>query len=110
MKVSAKVIVVLAVIAVVAIAGIIAQRTSSSGPRSSNLSATDMELLIPEILPPEAQAQYSQPAQKKELAKQLQHVLAIAQIAEREGYDKRPDVKTQMELMARQSSRPHLRD
>ncbi|HET8677288.1 MAG TPA: peptidylprolyl isomerase [Blastocatellia bacterium] len=59
-----------------------------------------MEILIPEILPPEAQAQYSQPAQKKELAKQLRHVLAIAQIAEREGYDKRPDVKTQMELMA----------
>ena len=68
--------------------------------KSVSLSAADMEILIPEILPPEAQAQYSQPAQKKELAKQLQHVLAIAQIAEREGYDKRPDVKTQMELMA----------
>ena len=100
MKVSAKVIVVLAVIAVLAAAGIIAQRTSSSGPRSANFTASDMELLIPEILPPEAQAQYAQPAQKKELAKQLRHILAIAQIAEREGFDKRPDVKTQMELMA----------
>ena len=100
MKVSAKVLVVLGVIAVIAAAGIIAQQTSSSGPRSSNFSATEMEMLIPEILPPESQAQYSQPAQKKELAKQLQHVLAIAQIAEREGYDKRPEVKTQMALMA----------
>ncbi|HEX5735211.1 MAG TPA: peptidylprolyl isomerase [Blastocatellia bacterium] len=100
MKVSAKVIVMIAVVGVLALAMLIAQRSSSSAPRSANFSATDMELLIPEILPPEAQAQYSQPAQKKELAKQLRHVLAIAQLAEREGFDKRPDVKTQMELMA----------
>lgn len=100
MKVSAKVLVVIAVIVAVAGAALIAQRASSSAPRSSNLSAADMEMLIPEILPPEAQAQYAKPEQKKELVKQLRHVLAIADLAEREGYAKRPDVKTQIELMA----------
>ena len=100
MKVPAKVLVVIAVIVAVAVAALIAQRASSSAPRSSDLSAADMEMLIPEILPPEAQAQYAKPEQKKELVKQLRHVLAIAQIAEREGYGKRPEVKTQMELMA----------
>jgi parvulin-like peptidyl-prolyl isomerase len=100
MKVSGKVLVVIAVVVAVAGAALIAQRASSSAPRGSNLSAADMEVLIPEILPPEAQAQYAKPEQKKELVKQLRHVLAIAQIAEREGYGKRPDVKTQLELMA----------
>jgi peptidyl-prolyl cis-trans isomerase C len=100
MKVSAKVLVVIAVIVAVAGAALIAQRASSSAPRSSNLSAADMEMLVPEILPPEAQAQYAKPEQKKELVKQLRHVLAIADLAEREGYAKRPDVKTQIALMA----------
>ncbi|HJQ71108.1 MAG TPA: peptidylprolyl isomerase [Blastocatellia bacterium] len=100
MKVSVKVIVVLVVIGVLAAAGIIAQRTSSSGPRSSNLSAADMELLIPEILRPEAQAQIAKPEQRKELVSQFRQILAIAQVAEREGYEKRADVKSQMELMA----------
>lgn len=99
MKGSVKVIVIIALIVVLAAAGIISQLASSSAPRSSNLSAADMEILIPEIVPPEAQAQYSTPEQKKELAKDLRQFLAIAQLAEREGYAKRPDVQAQIDLL-----------
>jgi parvulin-like peptidyl-prolyl isomerase len=58
-----------------------------------------MELLIPEILGPEAQAQISRPEQKKELAKDLKQFLAIAQIAEREGFANRPEVQAQIDLL-----------
>ncbi len=96
MKVPIKVIVVIAVIVALAGAALIAQRTSSSAPRSSNLSAADMELFTTEILPPEAQAQYTS---SKELAKDLRQFLAIAQIAEREGYANRPDVQSQVDIL-----------
>jgi parvulin-like peptidyl-prolyl isomerase len=96
MKVPIKVIVVIGLIVALAGAALIAQRASSSAPRSSNLSAADMELFTQEILPPEAQAQYTS---SKELAKDLRQFLAIAQIAEREGYTNRPDVQAQVDIL-----------
>ncbi|HJQ71107.1 MAG TPA: peptidylprolyl isomerase [Blastocatellia bacterium] len=71
-----------------------------SPAQSTSLSAADLAILLPEIIPPEGLAQYSDPFQKKELAKQIRHFLAIAQIAEREGYGERPDVRTQMEFIS----------
>lgn len=97
MKVPIKVIVVIAVIVALAGAALIAQRASSSAPKSSNLSAADMELFTSEILPPEAQAQYTS---SKELAKDIRQFLAIAQIAEREGVANRPDVQVQIDILS----------
>jgi parvulin-like peptidyl-prolyl isomerase len=64
-----------------------------------NLDTKEMELLVSEILPPTQQQQLaSNPDQKKQLAQRLKELLAIAQVAEREGFADHDDVKSQIAL------------
>lgn len=89
-----------AIIVVVLLAGalVMAQLTSSK-PKSINLSAQQMSLLVKELLPPPQQQQLaSDPEKRKAFAKQIKELLAIAQAAEREGLAQTEDVKSQIDL------------
>ena len=56
-----------------------------------------MEWLIREMVPPEVQKLIaSSPEKKKEFIDEVKKILAVAQVAEREGYDKKPEVEKQI--------------
>ncbi|HEX5735210.1 MAG TPA: peptidylprolyl isomerase [Blastocatellia bacterium] len=75
-----------------------------SGPTPVKLTARDMELLINEALEPsQRQMISSNETQKKELAKQLKQILALAYEAEKQGLEKRPQVKSEIELRTDQA-------
>ena len=98
MKISGKVILTIAVVVALALALIIGQATQNT-TRSYKLDARQMELLVSEVLPPAQQQQLaSNPEQKKQLAQRLKELLAIAQLAEAEGFAEREDVKSQIAL------------
>ena len=89
MKISGKVILTIAVVVALALALIYAQVTPNRAA-SYKLDARQMELLVSEVLPPAQQQQLaSNPEQKKQLALRLKELLAIAQLAEAEGFGKR---------------------
>lgn len=100
MKLSPKALLAIATVGVLAALLIFAQYNSPrSSSRSYNLSAKDMELLVSEVMPPQQQQQLaSSPEQKQQLAKRLKELLALAQEAERNGFDAKADVKSQIEL------------
>lgn len=98
MKIPGKVILTIAVVVALTLALISAQMWPTSSA-NYNLDAKRMELLVSEILPPAQQQQLaSNPEQKQQLAKRLRELLAIAQVAEKEGYADREDVKSQIAL------------
>ena len=98
MKTPVKVGLTVAVVVALALALIYAQM-SPTRSADYNLDAKKMELLVSEILPPTQQQQLaSNPDQKKQLAQRLKELLAIAQVAEREGFADRDDVKSQITL------------
>ncbi|HET8677289.1 MAG TPA: peptidylprolyl isomerase [Blastocatellia bacterium] len=75
-----------------------------SGPTPVKLTARDMELLINEALDPsQRQMISSNDTQKKELAKQLKQILALAYEAEKRGLEKRPQVRSEIELRTDQA-------
>jgi parvulin-like peptidyl-prolyl isomerase len=64
------------------------------------ITASEMELLFREMVSPEGQKQItSNPAEKKKFVDEVKKILAVAQVAEREGYDKRRDVKNQLDFL-----------
>lgn len=76
----------------------------SSGPTPVKLSARDMELLVNEALDPSQRQMISaNEGQKKELAKQLKQLLALAHEAEKKGLEKQPRVKSEIELRTDQA-------
>src|SRR5215212_1216166 len=63
------------------------------------LTSHDMEVLFQEVLPPQAQQMIaSNPEEKKKLVDEVKRILAVAQLAEREGYAKRPELQSQIAL------------
>ena len=75
-----------------------------SGPTPVKLTARDMELLINEALDPsQRQMISSSDTQRKELSKQLKQILALAYEAEKQGLEKRPQVRSEIELRTDQA-------
>jgi parvulin-like peptidyl-prolyl isomerase len=92
----AKVIVAIILLAVIAGVLLFVQRDSSSA-KTVKLTKHDMELVFQEMLPPQAQQMIaSNPEEKKKLVDQVKKILAVAQVAEREGYAQRPEVERQL--------------
>ncbi|HXG90898.1 MAG TPA: hypothetical protein VNN73_00830 [Blastocatellia bacterium] len=86
MKIPAKVVVAILVVVVLAGAGLWAQRASTT-IKPIKLSGHDVELLVTEVLPPEAREQIlSGPDANKTIVTELKSFFAVAQQAELEGY------------------------
>jgi parvulin-like peptidyl-prolyl isomerase len=95
---SAKVIVVILVLVFLAGTFFLVQQ-SSSKPREYNLTKQDMQVLFQEMVPPDKQQEIaSNPEEKKKLIDQIKKLLAVAQVADEEGYSQRPEVKAQTEF------------
>ncbi|MFY9608290.1 MAG: peptidylprolyl isomerase [Blastocatellia bacterium] len=96
MKLPVKVIVAILVVFAVAGGGLWNQ-SCTSGPKAVKLTAHDMELVFHEMLPPAKQQEIAaSPEEKKKLVGELKKLLALAQVAEQEGYLQRPEVATQV--------------
>jgi parvulin-like peptidyl-prolyl isomerase len=100
MKLSSKVVVAVLIVGVLTTSLLLMQRSASS-PKAVKLTAHDMEVLVSDVFPPGQQQQLAaDPEQRKNLAKRLKEILALAQSAEVEGYAQRPDVQAQISLQS----------
>jgi len=96
MKLSAKVIVGILLLAVLASTLLFVQ-WSSSKPSTVKLTSHDMEVIFQELLPPQKQQQIAaDPEEKKKLVDDIKKLLAVAQVAEQEGYAQHPDLQSQL--------------
>lgn len=94
--VSGKVIAAVMVVVLLGAGGLILQR-SSSGSRTVKLTAHDMQVIFQELVPPQKQQQIaSDPEEKKKLVGEIKKLLAVAQVAEQEGYAEHADIKSQL--------------
>ena len=95
-KISGKVIAAILVVVLLGIGGVLIQY-SSSGPKTVKLTAHDMQIIFQELVPPQQQQQIaSDPEERKKLVADIRKLLAVAQIAEQEGYAEHADLKTQL--------------
>jgi peptidyl-prolyl cis-trans isomerase C len=100
MTLPTKVIASIVVLVVVASALLFVQHSSSKA-KTVRLTPHDMEVIFREMLRPQEQQQIaSDPEEKKKLATQVKKVLAVAQVAEQEGYAQRPELQMQLSLQA----------
>ncbi|HJZ66744.1 MAG TPA: peptidylprolyl isomerase [Blastocatellia bacterium] len=96
MKIPTKVIATIVVLVALASTLLFVQ-LSSSKAKTVRLTPHDMEVIFQEILPPQQQQQIaSNPEEKKKLVSELKKLLAVAQVAEQEGYAQRPEVQSQL--------------
>ncbi|HST20690.1 MAG TPA: hypothetical protein VLR90_06215, partial [Blastocatellia bacterium] len=59
-----------------------------------DLTRQDMQVLFQEMIPPDKQQEIAtNPEEKKKLIDQIKKLLAVAQVADEEGYSQRPEVK-----------------
>ena len=94
--VSGKVIAVIAVVVLLAAGGIFLQSSSTSA-KTVKLTPHDMEVIYQELLPPQKQQQIAaDPEEKKKLVGEIKKLLAVAQVAEQEGYAQHPDLQSQL--------------
>ncbi|HST20689.1 MAG TPA: peptidylprolyl isomerase [Blastocatellia bacterium] len=94
----AKVVVVILVLVFLAGTFFLVQQ-SSSKPREYNLTKQDMQVLFQEMVPPDKQQEIAtNPEEKKKLIDQIKKLLAVAQVADEEGYSQRPEVKAQTDF------------
>ena len=94
--VSGKVIAAVALVVALGVGGLILQ-SSSSGSRTVKLTPHDMQVIFQELVPPQKQQQIaSDPEEKKKLVGEIKKLLAVAQVAEQEGYAEHPDIKSQL--------------
>jgi parvulin-like peptidyl-prolyl isomerase len=94
--VSGKVIAVIAVVVVLGIGGILIQSSSTSA-KTVKLTPHDMEVIFQELLPPQKQQQVAaDPEEKKKLVAEIKKLLAVAQVAEQEGYAQHADLQAQL--------------
>jgi parvulin-like peptidyl-prolyl isomerase len=102
-KTPTKVIVAILILVFIGGAFLFIQQSSSS-QKTVKLSKQDMELVFHEMLPPQAQQMIaSNPEEKKKLVDEVRKILAVAQVAEREGYAQRPEVERQIAFQAEMS-------
>ncbi|HYX72223.1 MAG TPA: hypothetical protein VE732_05595, partial [Nitrososphaera sp.] len=98
-----KVIVAILLLAVIAGVLLFVQRDSSSS-KTVKLTKRDMELVFQEMLPPQAQQMIaSNPEEKKKLVEEVKKILAVAQLAESEGYAQRPEIEKQLAFQSEMS-------
>jgi parvulin-like peptidyl-prolyl isomerase len=84
----------------IAVAGLlIFWQLTTSHARGLNLTPEDMALIAESAPPQQRMALASEPEARKELAKNLREILAIAEEARAEGYADRPEVKNSLETM-----------
>lgn len=96
MKLSMKVIAMMLLLGVLA-SGLLFVQCSSSSPKTIKLTAHDMQIIFQELVPPQQQQQIaSDPEEKKKLVGDIKKLLALANVAEQEGYAEHSDVKTQI--------------
>ena len=96
MKLPVKVIAMMLVLGVLA-SGLLFVQCSSSSTKAVKLTARDMQLIFQELLPPQQQQEInSDPEGKKQLVENIKKLLAVAQVAEQEGYAEHADLKSQM--------------
>lgn len=94
--VSGKVIAAVALVVALGAGGLILQY-SGSGARTVKLTPHDMQVIFQELVPPQKQQQIaSDPEEKKKLVGEIKKLLAVAQVAEQEGYAEHPDIKSQL--------------
>jgi peptidyl-prolyl cis-trans isomerase C len=94
--VSGKVIAVIVVVVLLGIGGILIQSSSTSA-KTVKLTPHDMEVIFQELLPPQKQQQVAaDPAERKKLVAEIKKLLAVAQVAEQEGYAQHADLQTQL--------------
>lgn len=93
---SGKVIAAVLVVVVLGAGGLVLQN-SSSRSKTVKLSAHDMQVIFQELVPPQKQQQIaSDPEEKKKLVAEIKKLLAVAQVADQEGYAEHPDIKAQL--------------
>ena len=98
MKLSGRVIAMIAVVVLLGGFGLIAQ-WACSAPAQYKLTAHEMEVLVSEIIPPGQQQQLaSDGEQRKKLAQEFKKVFSLAQAAEQEGFAQHPDVKSAIDI------------
>ena len=96
MKLSIKVIAMMLLLGMLA-SGLLFVQCSSSSPKTVKLTAQDMQLIFQELVPPQQQQQIaSDPEEKKKLVADIKKLLAVAQVAEQEGYAEHAELKTQL--------------
>ena len=96
MKLSTKVIATMILLGLLASVLLFVQQSSST-PKTVKLTARDMQVIFQELLPPQQQQQIaSDPEEKKKLVAEIKKLLAVAHLAEQEGYAQRPDVQSQL--------------
>ena len=96
MKISTKVVATIIVLGLLAGALIFAQYSSST-PKTVKLTAHDMEVIFQELLPPQKQQQIAaDPEEKKKLVAEIRKLLAVARVAEQEGYAQHADLTSQL--------------
>src|SRR6185295_11841926 len=96
MKISTKVVATIIVLGLLAGALIFAQYSSST-PKTVKLTAHDMEVIFQELLPPQKQQQIAaDPEEKKKLVGEIKKLLAVARVAEQEGYAQHADLTSQL--------------
>ncbi len=96
MKLPTKVIAMMLLLGVL-VSGLVFVQWNSSTPKTVKLTANDMQIIFQELLAPQQQQQIaSDPEGKKQLIDNVKKLLAVAQLAEQEGYAEHPDLKTQL--------------
>jgi peptidyl-prolyl cis-trans isomerase C len=96
MKLPVKVIATMLVLGVLA-SGLLFVQCSSSTPKTVKLTAHDMQIIFQELVPPQQQQQIaSDPEEKKKLVADIKKLLAVAHVAEQEGYAEHADIKYQL--------------
>ncbi|MEK6323419.1 MAG: peptidylprolyl isomerase [Acidobacteriota bacterium] len=95
-KVSGKVIAAVALLFLLALTALFVQ-SSSTTAKTVKLTPHDMEVIFQELLPPQKQQQIAaSPEERKKLVAEIKKLLAVAQVAEQEGYAQRPEVQAQL--------------
>jgi PPIC-type PPIASE domain len=96
MKLPVKVIAMMLVLGVLA-SGLLFVQCSTSSTKAVKLTARDMQLIFQELLPPQQQQEIaSDPEGKKQLVDNIKKLLAVAQVAEQEGYAEHAEIKSQL--------------
>ena len=96
MKLPVKVIAMMLLLGVLA-SGLLFVQCSSSSPKTVKLTAQDMQLIFQELLPPQQQQQIaSNPEERKKLVADIRKLLAVAQVAEQEGFAEQAELKGQL--------------
>jgi parvulin-like peptidyl-prolyl isomerase len=88
-----------AVVAILFAAGLIMWQVQARRSSAINLTSDDMAMIV-KGLPPQAQMQFASSEEaRKDLAKQIRQMLALAEEARAAGIADRPEMKRQLELM-----------